>query len=505
LGSEQEGVPNSKAAPRVIEYPRDGVVLGTGWNSPGEQKAPSVCISFGQKDDTGEDTFLDLTNISDDSGLMQQLNLSASIAFSYGIASGSTKVRYARQVQISDDSDYFVVFAQVLNGAHFVIPRALVGTQNSSQQNKLIKPGQLDVSSSSLDGTQIDLLPNYAKLAKSDLARFLSVCGDSFVSAMHDGAELSARLQLSIHNVKEKETVAAELDGSYAGAKFSATAESTLERYNNSNQLKILYHKSGGSGDPVATDKAGLLSAIKGLATSAKESARPFLITIQGYEALPSWPKAVAGSKFSNLQVLYDQYWKLKTLFDQADYIKRHPDDFILDRGVTSHGIEELQDRLKSILDSIEKTAKACSTSAKAGACALSTEDSTSDYEFRTHFPLRRSTFELGARLDSERASLPNLQAQLADQKKHRALVAAFAPHSTGQIDQQINAIQTQLTATQQSITSDEAAYAGALKLAIADQWIHFPASTRCRQALHSSGCINNEEQGKWVAKIVTQ
>src|ERR1035437_8583980 len=227
--------------PRVIEYPRDGILIGTGWSSTWQQKAPSICIGFARKDDTGEDTIVDLTNVMDNSGLMQQLNLSASIAFNYGVASASTKVRYARKVQISDDSDYFVAYAQVLNGAHFVVPPAYAGPQSASQPNTLLKPGLWDAASLSVNGTQIDLLPDYARLAKSDLGRFLTVCGDSFVSAMHDGAELSARLEIRIHSVKEKETVAAELDGSYAGAKLSATADSTLERYNTSNQLKILY------------------------------------------------------------------------------------------------------------------------------------------------------------------------------------------------------------------------------------------------------------------------
>ncbi len=490
--------------PLVLDYPRDGALLRIGWNTNESHKAPATCIGAGTHDDTGQETFLDLTNVIDNANLTRQFNLSVSASYNAAIAAGSAKYKYAKSVEITDDKDYFAAEAQVLNGVHYVVPPQF--SESSKIPPESARPGVFTASSVAADGTKIDLLPYYAQMATQDYTRFLRTCGDSFVSAIHDGGEVTARLQFDVHSIKEKETINKEVSGSYSGLSVSVNADSTLESYQKSSRLKILYYKSGGSGDPLAVDKGGLLDTIKSLAASAKVSPHAFVITVERYETLPSWPEGAQGAVYVDLQHLHDQYAQLKTLFDISDFIKRQPSEFIMNRGVSLKSLEDTQDTLKARLASIDRHINDC-LAGQASACQLSGEDAIPDYAYRISFPVRSNSFDEDAQLNANRGVLPNLRSDLAGLKQRcmTQLIARRGQISACDVQGEITSKASQITALEKAIADAEANYPAFLRNAIADQWIRFPVSVRCHLDVHSPNCIDNAKQEEWISKIVTK
>jgi hypothetical protein len=182
--------------PMVLDYPTDGVVLGTGWNSNGSRKVSGTCIDAATHDDSGQQTSLDLTNVIDNSELRKEFGLSASASYNAGYGKTSGRYKYVHSVEIKDDKDYFAVEAQVLNGAHYLVPRVYAHSEPLDKLDEYV------AGSVSANNTHIVLLPQYASLAKSDPPAFLKACGDSFVSTIQDGGEIIARLQFDVHSFK---------------------------------------------------------------------------------------------------------------------------------------------------------------------------------------------------------------------------------------------------------------------------------------------------------------
>jgi hypothetical protein len=487
-----------------MPYPDDGVLLGNGWITSSNRKAPGVCIAFAEAQDTGQDTTLDLTNIIDNSQLSHEMNVSASFEFNAAVTKASAKVTFYQKTQIQDDRDYFLAKAQALNGAHYVIPPGASDTSSQNggnTTNTVIKPGLWDTRMAAGNGSQVDLVPQAATLANSDPSGFLKQCGDGFVSAIHSGAELLAQLQIDQHSVDDRLKLSGKLEGSYSGASLTAEADDTLATLQKSQQIKILYYKSGGSGDPLPIDKNGVADAIKNVAAAAKSSPRPFLVTVQQYDTLPSWPTN-APSFYSDLQRMMEKYEELKTLHSQIEYVKTHEGEFILNRGTDIPQLKAIQDTLKAHLGSIEKQVQNCFQS-PAQSCRLDSADDLPDYQFRILMPVRPGSFDADTQLAQLQKTDVELKQKLTQLEQDRYEIAGNNP-ITGPLADWISGTKSQIADTDKLLSQAQAAYPAALKDAIASQWIYYPNSVRCR-TLSLPSCITNKDADDWVSRIVTK
>ena len=100
-----------------------------------------------------------------------------------------------------------------------------------------LQTGLWDTRNVVADGRQIDINKTYLDLAASNPGQFFKTCGDSFVSVIHDGAEIIARLQVDAHSIDEKRTLSASLEGSYAGASLSVQASDTPQTLQTNKKL----------------------------------------------------------------------------------------------------------------------------------------------------------------------------------------------------------------------------------------------------------------------------
>jgi hypothetical protein len=500
-------------APRTTEYPTDGVELGNGWDSRTERKTVGKCIEFKEVVDSGQDKFLDLKSTIDNSSLMREMKISASFQMNAGLGSASTKVEFAKKVEIHDDATYFVVRGVVMNAPVYTAPRDKTGKNSISTENasavlyglsQIVSHDTFDVSKiSSADAAAIDLTDDYKKMYFRRPLEFVRECGDSFVSMKQNGAELVASLRLDVHDIRDRESVAAKLGGSYASMNFSVEASNTLETYRKNEQLKILYHESGGNGDPLPVSLADLTKSVSELPSRAKEAPRTFMINLQRYDTLPCCAKGNGTSSgYLELSRLADQYNRLRTLYYQMDYVMTHTSEFILQHGVTPDSLGKAKDELRDRLDSINSSAEECV--AKAGApCGLKGADTIPDYAFRIRMPVRVNSFDVDTQISKVQANLAlhNSWFGIVQNDWNRdALYRALYPNI--RTSPRWIGVQMAVNEDNRQLTALQSVYPDALREAIYQEWIEYPNSERCRADLHSPECLRTAQLRDWHDKI---
>lgn len=156
-------------ATRVTEYPPDGIELGQGWDGTRGHQKSSIGIIFEEKSaGLGQSKTEDYIKVTDKSRLMQEMDISAEFQYSGINARGSAKFSFASKIDISSTSQCFIARAKVQNGRIYTAPHS--------------------------NDKQVKLSPEAVELAKQDKDEFYRVYGDSFVSAIHSGAELYASM-----------------------------------------------------------------------------------------------------------------------------------------------------------------------------------------------------------------------------------------------------------------------------------------------------------------------
>ncbi len=494
------------APPETADYPQDGVLLGTGWDSISGRPTKSICIAFAEASPKGQDVTLKLEDVVDNSTIMEQLNISASLQVKAIAGSGSAKTEFARTTSVRDDSAYFTAHALVLNGVRFVSPvnqRVRFDKDQQLSLVKLLKPGSaatmvVDPQS----GARVDLTSDYQKLAKRNPAEFRKECGDLFVSAIHEGAELDAVLKFNEHESKKRQTLTSSIEGSYQSVSLNATVSTVLDEYQKNHKLGINYHLVGGVGTSVPTDKQGLVDAIANVAKAAEHAPYPFTVTLEHYETLPALSREGVTTAARYYQGIAGQYARYKTLYDQIEYIKQNSTEYVFDRGVSLNGVRAVQDQVKTHLDSIANTAGTCIKNSANEHCQLLAEDSVDDYEFRVKMPARKGFPEDKDR-DDAISNVERIKADIVRYDNQYRNGNGIGEKVVGGVYAEQR--RRELPPAQQSLDQINAAYPTALKKVILYQWITEPVSSRCKKSPHSPGCLKNDRIDELEKKIVTE
>jgi hypothetical protein len=472
----------------LVDYPKIGVDIGNGWNSLTDKKSSAVCVRFEQKTDNGQDTREDLTSITDQYSLMNEMHVSAEAEIKALGATASTKVEFATKTKINNEYSNFVVRAVVENGAHFIIPEKDTGI--------------------------IGLTPMALKLAQTDPIRFQQVCGDTFVSSLHGGAELDAVITFTTRSQEDHESLETSFSGSGWGVEAKAAVGSTVETLRKNGQMKIAYMQSGGAGDPIPTDQDKLNDLISNLPKSAANNPKYFQFGLTRYDSLPDWPGNSSGWNETAYQDIGSQYFKLNTLYIQSALILANQNNYIFgDKPVANGAItvaqfKKVSDQLLGLTKDIKERAQKCFAS-NGKDCNLPPNDRISDYTFRARMPVAHgSQIELDlkkaqADIDAATAVVNSVEAEINAVPYCAASIDFPLPPCPALKLKFVVAVNSKILATAK-LTQLQTTYPARLKAAIARTWLESVNASRCIRDVLDSGCISNAQLDIYIATINT-
>jgi hypothetical protein len=280
-------------------------------------------------------------------------------------------------------------------------------------------PGTKDLGSG---GGYVQLTPDAEQMAASNLPRFRRVCGDFFVMAIKQGAEINGFVSITTTSREEQQKISAEVAGDGFGFSASGKFSHRMDQAASNSQLILKYNQSGGSGVTLATDKAQLIANVQNLSRAAAAAPYNYQIVVVSYDELYNWPQEndyhVPLGPFKELS---REYGKWATLRDDLDEVAARPDAYLLSRtGASLSELSVLRDKAAKKVDAIWRQAQACtdagptSTAGKLGnGCALPAGMSIeSDLPDRAKLPLPLATPGLPIELTY---GASNLKAQVLD------------------------------------------------------------------------------------------
>ena len=414
---------------------------------------------------------------------MNEMHVSAEAEVRALGASASSKVEFATKTKINNEFSNFVVRAVVENGARFVIPEKESGV--------------------------IGLTPMALKLAQTNPIRFNAVCGDTFVSSLHGGAELDAVITFTTRSQEDHQSLETSFSGSGWGVEAKAAVGTTAETLRKNGQMKINYIQSGGAGDPLPTDQDKLNDSISGLPKSAANNPRFFQIGLTRYDSLPDWPGNSSGWNETAYQDIASQYFKLNTLYVQSLGILANQNGYIFssgqNSGITVAQFKNLSDQLLRLTRDIETLAEKCFAS-HGKSCDLPPQDRVSDYTFRAQMPaahgmqedlaLQKAKQDLAAANDALNQVLAKINANPA------CKISLDNPWCDQSLKMEFaSALNTKVTLANK-LTQLQAAFPAVVKAAIARTWLESVNTARCTRNVLDSGCISLAELDTYIARI---
>lgn len=394
--------PNS----RSLEYPRDGVSLGQGWDSLRETKVPGQCIEFTAEEAGGQVAQIQTKRIFDSDSLRHSVSLSysasASATFGLGGGEGSAKRTFVSSSEVNHQHLNLLVKGEVQNGVLFASP---------AKTSKGV----------------IQLTAVASKLLKKSRSEFLSYCGDSFVGSIERGAELYALYQFSNAKRAKEESKSSFLSVSanYMGFSGSgSTSETSTRNVVFENQVTGLkYFHSAHRGLRLAYNEESIYNALASLGSAQELSdAQPYRIKVTRYDSMPGWSEKKLDSGSATREALVAFYMRLSDLREIVLDIERDRDRYVLERTADLINASLLKNALEKRIAEVSAILEACETqkreasdektrSAAVMQCTTIKQDiAYSDYPYRALMPVEQANF---TRVSSEKQSLEKRRDQL--------------------------------------------------------------------------------------------
>jgi hypothetical protein len=358
---------SAQATPRTVGTPGSGVELGLGWNSDVAATVPNRCVVFAPVQERGQTLSMNLHEVSDTSEVMDRLGVSASMAVKSAVGSGSARAEFAQSTKVSNNSSTLLIKATVSNGVLFAGPaypmeplrRAFPGEANTqplaaSQKQSVGQSSSWFANEAPLPKRIVLSEAAKAVLGNGSLKEqraFRAFCGDSYVSAIHSGAELLALMNIKKTSKLTKEKAAATVKASFSAWGVSGSGSSSAEKEKaagtSSSNVEMTYTQVGGAGGIIPTSKADFFNKLHALPAEALEGPEFYAMELTPYSDLPDWPSGVQAVREEETleDSLNNYYWTLTSIdLLLADY--------------THTNATQLQDRLNKfrgdILDLLE-------------------------------------------------------------------------------------------------------------------------------------------------------
>src|SRR5690606_37283810 len=103
-------------ATRIVEAGSAGVQLGWGWNSLTDTPVPNLCIEFSENSHLAQERSVTIREVTDQSDLMQELDMTASMSVNAIGASVSGKASFAKNIKVNSFQSTYVLDGRVDNG-----------------------------------------------------------------------------------------------------------------------------------------------------------------------------------------------------------------------------------------------------------------------------------------------------------------------------------------------------------------------------------------------------
>lgn len=337
-GPNEEADSTLFGAPKQFTYPRDGVVMGQGWDSFTEKGTQAQCVEVAEVAIESSSFDTSVEEIKSTYSLLKEKSVLVSVAGSYGGASGSASTSSTRSTKLETDLAN-VLFSFVastgstraigVGGAESplaglpAVGEGAKGTfQSSHPAAQTLILQLLAQQPREWRGSTVRLTSEAEKLLE-DTGKFQRICGDGFVSAIHRGSRVRVLATFRSRAEKEKATFRANLTASGFGV--SGSTSYSTSRDESKLDEKITYKITQEGGIPFAPPQN--FSDLKGMFSKTEnfiEKPGAFEVTMTPYAALINYPSGVTLESPARLKRLGDYYIVLSDLYVMASEILRY-------------------------------------------------------------------------------------------------------------------------------------------------------------------------------------
>lgn len=297
---------------QTVEYPRDGVVVGQGWNSFNARKAPSFCIA-GQVREIADVTATQVTfrRIDDVQTLFNSIEATASGNYSGGMYSVSAKVDFARSVRMETQKLNVLASIRIEAGLSVFLPTGPTASQIAFGSFRLTDEAR-------------------RILRDEGVAQFRRRCGDSFIIAIRSGGELQTFMKFGLSATETKESLFASIRASGFGASGGASFKNLTETTERVTSFEYEFFHSGQSNARNPTSVDDLVARVARFGTPEEQyKPAPYQIYAISYSQIGDLLLSdFLSSNTTEVNRLAAHYFRLIDLARQYADVARNPDAF---------------------------------------------------------------------------------------------------------------------------------------------------------------------------------
>lgn len=349
-GRPSKAVDRSIPERRYASIPESGVELGMGWNSLRGEIVPNFCMDFAPVRSPGQEIEVDIHEVSDQSEIMDSLNVSAEVAVKTMFASGGAKANFARESKVSSNSTTLLLHAVVEDGVLFMgPPHAPAATRSGFPA---VEPAQLFSAEKQRSGpTVLEFSPEVKAYAENP-DKFRDMCGDYFVSAVFGGAELIATLTFTANSEASSQDISAAVQAQYGAISASVAAEKKNSASEQSTDFRLNFVQVGGGPGMIPMSKDGLEQKLRELSIEAHNNPKLHTMELRSYREVAGADGLVFSSKDKEFEVIADYYWLLTSLYTDLAEVLNAPQNYRTLAGFRELNSEHIK-KLRNLQDDI--------------------------------------------------------------------------------------------------------------------------------------------------------
>jgi microcystin-dependent protein len=314
----------------------DGITLGCGCDTK-LGKVNGIALDYESIEpiiNSGQDASIEYKVIKSSNDLSESMDIGVSAAYHDFGFSISASAKYAAQHSVHQYSTYVFVRCNVIN-----------------QSMNIIKPvPEPDVN---------EWRKNHS------LAEFEKIYGCEYLSGIITGGELIGIIEIKGTSESEQQNISAKLSGSGWGFKASGSFSKALSEATSNKEVSVSIFRIGGD-DKFDTDIDGLIKQAEEFPKIIENTGVPYMGIYKRYDESIKFENAKEYSEDDsiyeyeknrdNLNILANQYLKLKDLRENVKFVLDHFNDYQIGKGVIFEEYKnlELEDR-KKILDGLKK------------------------------------------------------------------------------------------------------------------------------------------------------
>ena len=319
-----------------------------GWDSRRDEIVPNRCIQFSPIRSSGMEIEMDLTEVSDQSEIMDAFNVSASVSVKSIMGSGGAKAFFAKKSKVKSNETTLPLNAKVENGVLFVGPPAAPAAPRlalpSVPQQPVSKSWPRPAPAS--DAIVFDPAVK-GRLKHKD--SFRELCGDYFVTAIYSGTLLVSTISFKSTSKSSKRSLTAAIKGELGGVSASTNAKKSHETALNSTSMEMNFMQVGGGRGPIPVSREGLKERLRELANEAATDPKFHTMELRSYRDIAGAEELVYASNDADYETVTDYCWFLSSLYDDIKTAREAHSLYAFGTGLPLDDLLTLQDQFLDV------------------------------------------------------------------------------------------------------------------------------------------------------------